>query len=126
MTMRRRLISQAEFERASARSRMAPTTLVLVHAVLVKGEKQIDVARKAKVTRAWISEAVGKFRNAIDEAEKLTLPPGWETDTVSLPEELWPEVRALERKARTALKKSILIQVSEPTPRKRKNAEKKA
>lgn len=105
MTMRRRLISQAEFDRAGARSRMAPTTLAIAHAVLVKGEKQIDVARKTKKTRAWISEAVGKFMYCVDEAERLSLPAGWKTDTVSLPPDLWPQVRSLERAARARLKK---------------------
>ena len=105
MTMRRRLISQAEFDRASARSRMEPATLALAHAVLVMGEKQIDIARKTQKTRAWISEAVGKFMRCVDEAERLSLPPGWETDTVSLPPDYWPQVRKLERAARAALKK---------------------
>lgn len=106
MTMRRRLISQAEFDRARVRSRMAPATLAIAHAVLVKGERQIDIVRKTKKTRAWISEAVGKFMYCVDEAERLTLPTGWETDTVSLPQELWPQVRSLERTARAELKKT--------------------
>ena len=106
--MRRRLISQAEFDRASARSRMEPATLAIAHSVLVTGEKQIDVARRTNNSRAWISEAVGKFMRCIDEAERLSLPAGWKTDTVSLPPEIWPQVRKIERMARAGLKKQPL------------------
>ena len=111
MTGPRRFISQAEFERASARSRMTPATLKLVHCVLVKGAKQIDVAKKAKVTRAWINEAVKKFMRCIDEVERLSLPAGWEADTVALPPDLWPKVRNLERAARAGLKKTATKKV---------------
>ena len=104
MTRLRRQISQPEFDRASARSRMHPESLAIAHAVLVKGERQADVARKADKTRSWVGELVAKFMRHVDEIERVTLPPGWETDTVSLPPELWPKVRNIERAARAKLK----------------------
>ena len=100
---RRRLLSQDEFTRAAARARMEHATLAIAHAVLVAGQRQIDVARQTGVTAAWVSEAVSKFRRCVEDAERLTVPDGWSTDTVSLPPDLWLEVRKLEREARARL-----------------------
>jgi hypothetical protein len=85
---------------------MEPATLAIAHAVLVEGKKQVDVARDSSVTPAWVSEAVAKFRRHVEDAERLTVPQGWMTDTVSLPPDMWPEVRKLEREARARLKRT--------------------
>lgn len=85
---------------------MEASTIALAHAVLVEGRKQIEVARDANCTPAWVSEAVAKFMRCVEDAERLTTPPGWTTDTVSLPEDMWPTVRQLEREARARLRKA--------------------
>lgn len=105
MAETRRLISQSEFERVSARSRMRPESLAIAHAVLVNGEKRAELARRVGKTRSWISEVVANFLRHLEEMERVTLPPGWETDTVSLPADLWPKVRSIERAARAKLKR---------------------
>lgn len=104
--MIRRRLSPDEFVRASARARMEPASLAIARAVLVDGAKQVDVAGQAGTSRAWVSEAVGKFMRYVEDAERLSVPDGWMLDTVSLPRDLWPQVRKLEREARARLKKS--------------------
>ena len=103
--MRQRILSADEFSRAAARARMEPATLAIARAVLVDGHRQVDVAAEATKSRAWVSEAVAKFMRHVEAAERLSLPAGWKTDTVSLPPELWPEVRKLEREARSRVSK---------------------
>lgn len=116
--IQRRLLSPAEFARASARTRMEPSTLAIARAVLVEGKQQVEVAASAGTSRAWVSEAVAKFMRRVEDAERLSLPTGWRTDTVALPSDLWPEVRKLERDARARLKNSgtsfSAAQVTEP------------
>lgn len=102
--IRRRILSTDEFARAAARARMEPATLAIARAVLVDGRRQVDVATDAGTSRAWVSEAVAKFMREVEAAERLSLPAGWKTDTVSLPSDLWPEVRKLEREARSRLR----------------------
>lgn len=104
MAEARRQISQFEFERASARSRMHPESLAIAHAVLVQGEKQADVARRTEKTRSWVGEVVTNFMRHLKEVERMTLPTGWVSDTVSLPPALWPKVRSIERAARAKIK----------------------
>lgn len=102
--MRRRILSADEFARASARARMEPATLAIARAVLVDARRQVDVAAEAGTSRAWVSEAVAKFIRCVEDTERLSVPQGWKTDTVSLPGDLWPEVRKLEREARSRLR----------------------
>ena len=107
--MIRRRLSPDEFARASARARSAhvePSTLAIARAVLVDGTKQVAVAAQVGASRAWVSEAVAKFLRYVEDAERLSVPKGWMLDTVSLPRDLWPQVRKLEREARARLKKS--------------------
>lgn len=104
--MIRRRLSADEFTRASAGSRMEHSTLAIARAVLVEGKKQVDVATSVGISRAWVSEAVSKFMRAVEAAERVSLPKGWQVDTVALPSELWPVVRKLEREARARLKKA--------------------
>jgi hypothetical protein len=96
-----RRFSKREFDRASAISRMEPETIDLVRAVLVEGRSQAVVARERNVGRSWVNMAVGKMLKYIQEANPV--PPGWRTDTVTLPIRDWPKVRKLERAARAAL-----------------------
>lgn len=103
-TGRKRPLSADEFARACARARMEPSSLAIARAVLVDAQRQTDVASKAGVSRAWVSEAVAKFMRCVEETEQLFLPDGWTTDTVSLPSDMWAQVRKLEREARTRLR----------------------
>jgi hypothetical protein len=100
MSQRRRF-SKVEFDRGAAISRMEPGTIALARAILVEGRPQAVVAREKHVGRSWVSRAVGKMREYIEEANPV--PPGWRTDTVTLPESDWPKVRQLERAAQEAL-----------------------
>ena len=108
-TGRKRILSADEFSRACARARMEPATLAIARAVLVDAERQIDVAAKVGMSRAWVSEAVAKFMRCVEETEQLSLPEGWKTDTVSLPSDMWAEVRKLERDARTRLRDQAVL-----------------
>ena len=85
---------------------MEPATLAIARAVLVDGTTQVEVAAQIGASRAWVSEAVAKFLKCVEDAERLSVPKGWMLDTVSLPRDLWPQVRKLEREARARLKNS--------------------
>lgn len=85
---------------------MEPSTLAIARAVLVDGKKQVDVANEVGASRAWVSEAVAKFMRSVEDIERLASPDGWTTDTVTLPCDLWPQVRQLERAARARLQKT--------------------
>lgn len=97
------LLSEDDFARVWAQSRSGPKTFPMVRAVMVEGKRQIDVAREVGVTKAWVNEAVLRFRALVVEVDRATLPPDWKRDTVVLPLELWPVVRKLEREARAEL-----------------------
>lgn len=103
MARQRRRYSEVEFDRGAALSRMEPSSIALARAVLVDGRSQAAVMRDARVSRQWISEIVVKMRRYIAEANPV--PPGWRSDTVTLPEGKWPQVRALERAAHRELAK---------------------
>jgi TrfB plasmid transcriptional repressor len=66
--------------------------------VLVLGVPQADVARQHKMTRQQVSTIVKRFRQLLSDAEAV--PHGWISDTVTLPPDEWPHVRAIEARAR--------------------------
>ena len=82
---------------------MESGSIELARAVLVDGKTQANVARKAGVVRQRVSQVVQNMRRYIADANPV--PPGWRTDTVTLPVKDWPKVRALERAAHAALTK---------------------
>jgi len=98
---KRRHFTAGEFERAAGICRMEADSIALARAVMVDGETPASVAAAQGVTRQWISEAVRKMRNYIEQANPV--PPGWKADLVTLPNRDWPTVRALERAARARL-----------------------
>lgn len=102
MSQRRRF-TKVEFDRGAAISRMERSTISLARAVLVEGRSQAAVARDRNVGRSWVNTAVSKMLKYIEEANPV--PPGWRTDTVTLPARDWPKVRELERAAHDALSK---------------------
>lgn len=106
MRLKNRLLSQNEFDRviAAADTRMDPSTLELARRVVVLGQRQIDVANDTNLTRARLSMVVNKIYDHWRTLESRTVPPDWETDTVCLPKNLWPQVRRLERAARESLR----------------------
>lgn len=104
--MKARLLSEDEFARACAKSRLKPATLAIARAVFVEGKRQIDVAAEVGSTRSWVSQAIVKFWRQFEEVERSTVPKGWRTEAVSLPTNVWPAVRKLEREARARLKRT--------------------
>lgn len=106
--MKPRRLSEDEFTRACAKSRLKPATHAIARAVFVEGKKQIDVAGEVGASRSWVNQVVVKFWRQFEEIERSTVPKGWRTEAVSLPTDVWPAVRKIEREARARLKKSVL------------------
>jgi len=104
--MKLRPLTEDEFLRTCAKSRLKPATHAIAHAVLVEGKKQIDVASEVGATRSWVHQVVAKFWRQFEAIERSTVPKGWHTEAVSLPSDAWPAVRRLEREARSRLKKN--------------------
>ena len=82
---------------------MEERTIALVRSVLVDGRRQSAAAIQFKQTKQWVSEAVGKMRAYIAEANPV--PPGWIADIVTLPAGDWAAVRKLQRAARAQLRR---------------------
>lgn len=99
----RKTVSETEFGRGAAISRMEPCNIAVARAVLVEGRRQADIAREHGLTRQSVSATVAKMRKYIQAANPV--PPGWLADTVVLPKSDWPQVRAIEKAARGALKR---------------------
>ena len=97
-------LSEREFACVRAVSRLHPETLLLVHAVLVDGRRQVDVAAEVGKSRAWVQQAVAKFIAEHQAFEKNALPARWLRESVALPRTLWPTVRRLERQALAELR----------------------
>ena len=95
----------AEFiKAASGRALLEDNSLDIVRSVVVEGRRQSDVAKHADVTRQWVHQALQKFWKAHAMYEQHTVPSGWKTERVALPEGAWPVVRQMEAQARAALK----------------------
>ena len=106
-------LSPVEFLRVSefikadpGRSLLEDTSLDYVRAVVVEGRRQSEVARDRNVSRQWISLAVQKFKRAQALYEQRTIPKGWKSETVTLPNEAWGLVRQIEAQERAALKRN--------------------
>lgn len=104
--MKQRQLSEDEFARVCAKSRLKPATHSIAHAILVQGRRQVDVAAEIGASRAWVHQAVTKFWSQFEAMERSTLPKGWRSETIALPRDAWPKVRVIEREARARLKKS--------------------
>lgn len=100
---RLRRYSAREFDRGAAISRLENENIELARAVLVDGRRQNEVAKDAGVVRQRVNQLVKKMVQYIEEANPV--PRGWKTDTVTLPLNVWPKVRELEREAQEALTK---------------------
>lgn len=97
MTFRKKhLITLAEFQRVSAVTRMAQSSLAIVRRVLVDGELQIAVTKSLHPpkTKQHVNLLVNVFWDRYLRSHPL--PKGWERDTVTLPQKDWPAVRELE------------------------------
>lgn len=96
-----RLIKAVDFDRAVPGRRWSPRNIDLARAVLVDGRSQADVAHEAGIGRQRMSQIIAMMRKAIDDA----VPRGWRTDTATLPASDWRKVRAMERAARSSLRR---------------------
>ena len=102
--MKKHLLTLEQFERVKAQTRMTPASLRIVRRVLVDGERQAAVFRSVKKSRQHVSEIVNKFWGHFLSSN--TLPDGWKVESVALPIDVWPQVRAIEERAKRALTKS--------------------
>jgi hypothetical protein len=82
---------------------MDQSTIALARQVLVDGRRQADVAREAGVVRQRVNTLVQTMLSYIEKANPI--PRGWRADTVVLPLEDWPRVRAMEKAARERLER---------------------
>jgi TrfB plasmid transcriptional repressor len=102
--MRKERLTLEEFNRVKILTRMKEPTLALVKRVLVQGESQASVHRASKKSRQHISAIVTIFLKRYESSHPL--PDGWTTEYVTLPQNKWPQVRALEESAKRALIRS--------------------
>jgi hypothetical protein len=121
-TMKKHRITPLEFARVQSVTRMHAESLDIVRLVLVDGQSQAHIHRDTGKSRQNISLLVNKFW---DHFERIhALPDGWRTQSVSLPEKDWPQVRKLEQKAKAALAlkgaQSKRILLDKPSPKSKK------
>ena len=83
--MKLRPLSEDEFARTCAKSRLKPATHAIARAVLVDGKKQVDVAAEVDTSRSWVHQVVAKFWRQFEDVERSTVPKGWRTEAVTLP-----------------------------------------
>ena len=114
------LVSPESFDRAESYSRMSASSVRLAYQVLVEGTRQTVVAERAGVSPQWVNQAVARMRGYIAKAHPL--PPNWKAAMVSLPNEQWPTVHAMEKAARAALLKQDVAPVKRPPSKKGKNS----
>ena len=99
--MRKERLTLDEFNRVKLLTRMTESSLALVKRVVVQGESQATVHRASKKSRQHISHIVNVFLDRYESSHPL--PDGWTTEYVTLPQNKWPQVRALEESAKRAL-----------------------
>lgn len=99
--MKKRRLTEMEYARVQAVTRMRPASLAIVRRVLVGGEPQGHVAREAGCSRQRVSLLVKTFWEHFERTQPL--PAGWSTQTVTLPAEAWAEVRRIEARAKARL-----------------------
>jgi TrfB plasmid transcriptional repressor len=113
LTMKKHRITPLEFARVQSVTRMHPESLGIVRLVLVDGQSQAQVHRNTGKSRQNISLMVNTFWSHFERIHAL--PDGWRTESVSLPEKDWSQVRQLEQKAKAALvKKGMQRQRTSP------------
>ena len=93
---------RTEFNRVMKSRRFSQSSVQIARAVLVNGESTAQVALNHDVSRQWVNSLVKRVRDIL--LENVDVPQGWSVAEVTLPDADWRTVRALERKARQALK----------------------
>ena len=101
--MKKHRITELEFARVQAATRMYPESLTIVRRVLVDGHTQAQVHRDTGKSRQNISLLVSKFWDHFERIHPL--PMGWRTESISLPLKDWPTVRKIEQRAKAQLAK---------------------
>lgn len=96
-----RQLTEMEYARVQAVTRMRPASLAIVRRVLIAGESQGHVAREAGCSRQRVSSLVKTFWKHFERMQPL--PAGWSTQTVTLPADAWAEVRRIEARAKARL-----------------------
>jgi TrfB plasmid transcriptional repressor len=99
--MRLTRITDLEFSRVKAKTRMRPKSLAIVYEVLVKGRPQKDLVIETGESRQNVSLIVNNFW---DDYEAIhAVPENWVTATLSLPPSDWKRVHAIEKEAKVKL-----------------------
>lgn len=95
-------LTQAEFD-AITPFFSSRANVESIHAVMVHGRSQADVAREVGVSRKAISQSVGKAWKL--HLEHGNRPEGWVSVSVALPPDLAEIVKDMAQKARAKLGK---------------------
>lgn len=85
-----------DFDRLSARTRMKARSIGIARAVLVDGATVAEAARAAGVSHQTAREAVARIRR------EAGYPDDWETRTVTLPPDDMDAVQEIEERAHRA------------------------
>lgn len=93
-------LTDAEFRAAVAGREVGEQTIMIAHAVLVEGRKQIEFAQALGLTKGAISQAVAR----VWDAHQRTLPIGYERVCAVLPGSKAFVVKRWEEAAKRKLK----------------------
>lgn len=78
----KKILTEEQFYIAINKLKIKEKTKNIAYQVLVRGIKQIDIAKKLEMSKSNVSQAVNKVFN---EYEQNNLPNGYEKITVVLP-----------------------------------------
>ena len=83
-----------EFDRYAARTKLGQRSLDLARAVLVQGKTKAQAAREVGVEHPTARAAVA--RSVREQRKEVGYPPDWQTRTVTLPRDDMHDVREIE------------------------------